>query len=180
VPAGPNAADLANAATIARVLATPCQNAQLTPEAGNLQAVREAVLCLINRVRAENAQAPLAVNPQLEQVAQAHTQEMIAADYFEHISPSGATPAGRDETSGYIPSPSVGYVIGENLAWGTFGLATPEAIVAAWVASPGHLANILEGHYHDTGVGVVAEVPAGLANGATGATYSQEFGVIIN
>jgi uncharacterized protein YkwD len=178
-PSTPNATGLARAVTIARVLSTPCQNAELLPEAGNLEAIRVAVLCLINRVRAENGETPLALDGQLEQVAQEHTQEMITADYFEHVSPSGVTPVQRDQTSGYIPGPDVGYVIGENLAWGTLNLATPQSIVDAWIASPAHLANILEGQYRDTGIGVLPEVPAALANGAPGATYAQEFGVII-
>src|SRR5438477_162532 len=76
--------------------------------------------------------------------------------------------------------PGAGYVIGENLAWGTLNLATPEAIVAAWVASPGHLANILEAEYRDTGIGVVAQVPSSLSGGEPGATYAQEFGVIVH
>ena len=49
----------------------------------------------------------------------------------------------------------------------------------AWIASPGHLANILEGQYEDTGIGIVPAAPAQLAEGSPGATYAQEFGVII-
>jgi len=177
--ATPNATGLARSVTIARVLATPCQNAELVPEAGNLEAIRAAVLCLINQVRAENGETPLAPDGALEEAAQGHSEEMITADYFEHVSPSGMTPVQRDQGSGYIPGPTVGYVIGENLAWGTLNLATPQAVVAAWTASPGHLANILEGQYRDTGIGVVPEVPNALAGGSPGATYAQEFGVII-
>ena len=66
----------------------------------------------------------------------------------------------RIRETGYIPGPADGYVIGENLAWGTLSLSTPRAIVAAWVASPEHLANILEGQYVDTGIGVTPAVPA--------------------
>jgi uncharacterized protein YkwD len=168
-----------DAVVIARVLATPCQNAGLVPEAANIALVREAVLCLINRMRAEHGEIPLEPNAALEAAAESHTEEMLADDYFDHVSPSGLSPVGRDEQTGYIPNSSVGYVIGENLAWGTLSLSTPEAIVAAWAASPGHLANILEGQYLDTGIGVVAAVPASLADGAPGATYAQEFGVII-
>jgi len=105
---------------------------------------------------------------------------MIAGDYFEHVSPSGVTPVDRMRASGYIPNEQVGYVVGENLAWGTLSLSTPQAIVAAWVASPGHLANILESHYAETGIAVVPSVPASLADGAVGATYAQEFGVIVH
>jgi uncharacterized protein YkwD len=167
------------AATIAAVLATPCQNTTLTPEPANLPLLRAAVLCLINRVRAEHAEAPLRTNADLERAAEEHSRELVADDYFAHVSPSGFTPVDRIRETGYIPGPSFGYVIGENLAWGTLSLATPQAIVEAWVASPGHLANILEAQYQDTGIGIVAAVPPSLAGGEQGATYAQEFGVIL-
>ncbi len=164
---------------IASVLATSCQNTELTPAPENIGLVREAVLCLINHKRAENGDSPLATNPQLEEAAEGHCQELIVDDYFAHVSPSGETPVDRIRDTGYIPSASDGYVIGENLAWGTYQLSTPQSIVAAWIASPGHLANILETQYTETGIGIIAEVPASLAEGAPGATYAQEFGVII-
>jgi len=174
------AASLVRTSTIAQVLATPCQNTGLTPEPSNLALVRSAVLCLINRERAENGEPPLVLNAQLERAAEGHDQEMLAEDYFAHISPAGETPVGRlRATTSYIPSPKVGYVIGENLAWGTLYLSTPQAIVEAWIASPGHLANILEARYRETGIGVVPSVPAALSAGEPGATYAQEFGVII-
>jgi uncharacterized protein YkwD len=161
------------------MLATPCQNTELLPQAGNLELLRAAVLCLVNRERAQNGVSPLKLSSQLDQAAEGHSQELIADDYFAHISPSGETPVDRIRATGYIPGPSVGYVIGENLAWGTYGLATPQAIVAAWIASPEHLANILEAQYRETGVAVAPQVPAALAGGAPGATYAQEFGAII-
>jgi uncharacterized protein YkwD len=169
-----------DAATIASVLATPCQNTELTPSPENIELVRTAILCLINHKRAENSESPLTRNPELEQAAEGHCQELIADDYFAHVSPSGETPVDRIRDTGYIPSASDGYVIGENLAWGTYQLSTPQSIVAAWIASPGHLANILEAQYRETGIGVTPNVPASLAEGAPGATYAQEFGVIIH
>jgi uncharacterized protein YkwD len=167
------------AATIAAVLATPCQNTELTPEAADIGFVRAAVLCLINRKRAEAGESPLLANAQLEQAAEEHAQELVADDYFAHVAPSGETPVDRIRDTGYVPNPSVGYVIGENLAWGTYQLSTPQAIVSAWIASPGHLANILEAQYVDTGIGITPAVPPSLADGAPGATYAQEFGVIV-
>ena len=165
-------------ATLARVLSLPCQNEHLVPEPSNLTLVRTSVLCLINRERAQNGELPLAADAQLEAAAQAHAQDMIAADYFDHVSPSGETPVDRARAAGYVKPPPAGYMIGENLAWGTFSLATPQAVVAAWLASPGHLANILESQYRDTGIAVVAQVPADFGDGVPGATYAQEFGVI--
>src|SRR5207237_141010 len=61
---------------------------------------------------------------------------------------------------------------------GTRSVATPQAVVSAWMASPGHLANLLEGQYRDTGIAIEPQVPAALADGASGATYAQEFGVV--
>jgi uncharacterized protein YkwD len=181
--AGSNAASVTSPsrpAAIAAVLATSCQNTELMPSPANSELVRAAVLCLINRERAQNGEAPLVLNAQLQQAAEAHSQDMVSADYFQHVSPSGVTPVDRIRSSGYLPSTNVGYVIGENLAWGTLGLATPQSIVNAWIASPGHLANILETQYTETGIGIVAQVPPSLSGGSAGATYSQEFGVIIH
>jgi uncharacterized protein YkwD len=46
------------------------------------------------------------------------------------------------------------------------------------MASPEHLANILDGDYRDTAIGVAPAAPPSLANGQPGAIYTQEFGVI--
>jgi uncharacterized protein YkwD len=170
----------AQAQTIADVLATPCQNTQLMPQASNLPLIRASVLCLINTERAEHGKEPLQSNTNLEQAAESHGREMLALDYFAHVAPSGLTPVERIRETGYVPSSEVGYVLGENLAWGTLSLATPEAIVNAWIASPEHLANILEGRYRETGIDVEPQAPESLAEGVEGALYTQEFGVIVH
>lgn len=173
------AAAQSTASAVAAALAAPCLNTQLVPEEGNIELVREAVLCLVNQERAQHGIAPLRLSHQLETAAEGHCGELIADDYFAHVSPTGETPVDRIRTTGYIPGPPAGYVIGENLAWGTYGLATPQAIVSAWIASPEHLANILEATYSETGIGIAPAVPSSLAPGATGATYAQEFGAIV-
>jgi uncharacterized protein YkwD len=163
---------------IEKILATPCENTELTPTQENLAEVEAATLCLINQERARHNERPLRTNRRLEDAAQGHSEEMISNDYFAHVAPSGMTPVQRIEGTGYIPNGQVGYTIGENIAWGTLELGTPSSIVAAWIASPEHLANILYAPYRDTGIGVVPAVPASLAEGQPGAMYSQEFGVI--
>ena len=166
--------------TIASVLATPCENTELTPNPGDLEAIDAATLCLVNQERARNGELPLRPNAQLEQAAQGHSEEMVEDDYFAHVAPSGLTPVARVEETGYLPNQQVGYTLGENIAWGTLQLSTPAAIVAAWIASPEHLANILFSAYRDTAIGVAPEAPASLAEGQPGAVYSQEFGVIVD
>ena len=171
--------DGAHAATIAAVLATPCQNTELTPEAADIGLVRAAVLCLINRKRAEAGESPLCSTPSSNR-----PPKNTPRNWSRTTTSRTSLPAARPRSIAFVtpatsPTPSVGYVIGENLAWGTYQLSTPQAIVSAWIASPGHLANILEAQYVDTGHRHHAAVPPSLAAGAPGATYAQEFGVIV-
>jgi uncharacterized protein YkwD len=159
--------------------ADTCPGADLRPTPENIEVVRAATLCLVDQERTAHGEAALAPNAHLQQSAQAHTESMVSGDYFEHDGPSGDTPLSRMTASGYIYSSQVGYEIGENIGWGTLGLSTPRAIVAAWMASPGHRANILDAHFRDTAIGVSPHVPASLGQGQPGGIYTQDFGVII-
>jgi len=169
-------------ATGALVLPAPdgsCQGSDLRPSADDLEQIRTATLCLINRERAGHGESPLRVNAQLALAAQWHTESMVAGGYFAHVGPSGRDALDRMRAAGYIASPRVGYEIGENIAWGTGQLSTPRAIVAAWMGSPGHRANILDARYRDTAIGVSSHLPGSLGRGAPGGIYTQDFGVIV-
>jgi uncharacterized protein YkwD len=148
------------------------------PSPEDLARVRAATLCLVNRERVAHGVQPLRDNGQLEHAAQRHSQDMASGDYVEHVGRGGDTPLHRMREAGYVYSSQLGYELGENIAYGTLWLATPRAIVAAWMASPEHRANILDGHFRDTAVGVSARAPISLARGQAGAIYTQEFGVI--
>jgi uncharacterized protein YkwD len=156
-----------------------CPGADLQPTQENIEAVRTATLCLIDQERNSRGEVSLQFNADLQQSAQAHTESMAFGDYFEHDGPSGDTPLSRMIASGYIPNSQVGYEIGENIGWGTLELGTPRAIVAAWMASPGHRANILDARFRDTAIGVSPHVPSSLSGGQPGGIYTQDFGVII-
>ena len=159
--------------------ASSCPGATLMPDGEDHAAVRTATLCLINRERGEHGEIALEAVAALENSAQEHTDSMVSAHYFEHIGPNGETPLSRMRAVGYISNSRDGYVIGENIAWGTLWLATPRAIVAAWMASPGHRANILNARFRQTGIGVSPHVPASMSGGQAGAIYTQDFGAII-
>ena len=159
---------------------TSCAGADVVPSEQNLALARAATLCLIDREREGSGESPLAANARLEQVAQDHSQDMASADYFDHVGPRGDSPVSRMRAAGYLSSSVRGYEIGENIAWGTLWLATPRSIVAAWMASPGHRANILDGHFRDTGIGISPHPLASLARGQSGAIYTQDFGVTIS
>lgn len=156
-----------------------CAHAGLAPTASDLGAIRAATLCLVNRERRAAGERALRPNARLRRAAQTHSRSMAFEDYFEHVGPGGVTPLARLRAVGYISSSRAGYEVGENIAWGTLYLATPRAVVAAWMASPAHRANILDARFRETGIGVTPRPPAALAHGQRGAVYTQDFGVIV-
>jgi uncharacterized protein YkwD len=156
-----------------------CAGSELRPTAEDLDAVRSATLCLVNRERLAHGESALKPNQDLQTAAQGHSEDMWAGDYFEHDGRHGDTPLSRMRAAGYIFSTHVGYAVGENIAWATLWMATPKAIVSGWMASPGHRANILDATFQDTGIGVSPHGLASLARGQAGAIYTQDFGRII-
>jgi Cysteine-rich secretory protein family len=154
-----------------------CPGAGATPTASNLELIRGAVLCLEDRERAAHGEAPLHTDAALQSAAQSHSEDMTRNGYFAHDGPDG-TPLQRVRAAGYIRDPGAAYEVGENLAWGTLWLATPRAIVSGWMASAGHRANILDGRFRDTAVGVAVDLPRSLSGGQPGGMYTQDFGVV--
>ena len=150
-----------------------CPASGLVPSPGNMATVSAATLCLINQQRAAAGVAPLRASPALGTAAAAHSADMVALDYFDHVSPSGEAPIDRVTAAGY-GGPGGAISVGENIA-AVADPATPEAVVTMWMDSPDHRANILDPGYVDSGIGVAPELPAGLGSGP-GATYTQDFG----
>jgi uncharacterized protein YkwD len=156
-----------------------CPDVELRPSSEDLERVRQATVCLVNRERTDRGEAALHFDSHLEAAAQGHSESMAAGDYFEHVGPGGQTPLDRMRAAGYMSSSQAGFEVGENIAWGTGSLSTPRAIVAAWMASPGHRANILDSHFRDSAVGVAPRGLASLSHGQPGGMYTQDFGVIV-
>jgi uncharacterized protein YkwD len=157
-------------------LAAACPDANLVPAPGNLDRVAAATLCLINDQRVVHGLAPLHADGALAAAATAHSVDMVAHDYFDHVSSSGADPLARIRRAGYLHQ-SRTFAIGENIATATGSLATPAATVDSWIHSAPHRANILNPSYRDTGIGVANGVPA-LLSRAHGATYTEDFGAV--
>jgi uncharacterized protein YkwD len=160
----------------ARQIPGSCPGAELQPTEEDLAGVRAATVCLVNRERAVWGERPLSANGRLEQAAQSHADSMSLGDYFAHVGPGGETPVDRMRAAGYISNSHPGYEVGENIGWGTLSQATPSAIVVAWMASPGHRANILDARFRFSAVGVCPHPPPSLAGGQAGAIYTQDFG----
>jgi uncharacterized protein YkwD len=157
--------------------AATCADTHLVPTRANSDRVEAATLCLVNAQRARHGERALRPNADLNRSAAAHSEDMVARNYFDHTSPGGETLLDRIKASTYLP-PRASYVVGENIALGTMQLATPAAIVSSWMKSPGHRANILDPDFRDSGLGVVARAPRRYSQGQPGATYTQQFGAV--
>lgn len=155
-----------------------CPGANLMPRTENIASVVSATLCLVNDERARFGAPALTEDAHLSNAATSHSRDMDARHYFEHVGPGGQTLLTRIEASGFIPNGHVGYTLGENIAWGTLWLGTPRAIVRAWMASPGHRANILNPSFRDTGIGIDPALPRSMSGGQAGGMYTQDFGAI--
>jgi uncharacterized protein YkwD len=134
-----------------------------TSIADDSQAQLTRVLDLTNSERNKAGLPPLALSPQLTAAAQDYTQVLATSGCFAHTCGPVPDLADRDVAAGYS-----GWIwLGENIAG---GFTTPESVVAAWMASPEHRANILSANYTDIGIGVAAWT------GHHGMCWAEEFG----
>ncbi|WP_306472748.1 CAP domain-containing protein [Streptomyces sp. sk226] len=106
----------------------------------------------VNTLRAANGCPQLATDPRLTRVAQRHSADMAARDYFGHTDSAGRDMGERVEATGYDWS-----AVGETIATGT---RDPAAVVEEWRASPGRDQDILNCDFTHVGVGI-ADSPRG-------------------
>jgi uncharacterized protein YkwD len=126
--------------------------APMAASAGASAADIEAeVLALVNTARADVGCAPLIHDEGLATVARAHSADMRDRAFFDHVNPDGLDPFERAEAAAQTNARA------ENIAYGE---PDPAAVMAAWMDSTGHRANILDCGLRALGVGV-AEGPAG-------------------
>jgi uncharacterized protein YkwD len=135
---------------------------------GNGALTRARVAELTNKQRQTYLGAGFALveNRQLDAAAAAKVKDMFAGQYFEHTSPAGHNAAYFIGNTGYEF-----IAIGENLALGDY--SGESDLVKAWMASPGHRANILKPGYKEIGVAV----GYGLYQGRQTWLAAQEFGI---
>jgi uncharacterized protein YkwD len=126
------------------------------------------VLDEMNRCRAENDLPPLRLDDRLSGAAFDRARDMFDHHYFAHVAPDGTEPFIWADRNGYD------YVtIGENLA---VGQRSAHQVVAAWMSSPAHRANILGANYVDCGLAIVPGSPLGKGRGFLFvAIYGKEF-----
>jgi len=151
-----------------------CAGADVLPQDALPLAAETATLCLLNAERRARGMARLGMNQQLRRAALGHARDMVDRGYFSHESRDGRDFVDRIVRARYVRMSDPGWLLGENLAWGAGRLASPREIVRAWMASPGHRANVLRRRFRDVGIAVVAGTP--VEGTGVGATYATDFG----
>ena len=104
------------------------------------------MLVLLNEERRTRGLSPLQADPEVAEVARAHSRDMFARGYFSHITPEGERPFERMRKAGlrFLNA-------GENLA---LARTLPMAHQGL-MDSPGHRANILRPGFGRVGIGIV-------------------------
>jgi uncharacterized protein YkwD len=148
-----------------------CEGVDVAPAAAMDQAT-SAIVCLINAERTSRGLSALKPSAPLRVAALAHSRDMVARHFFDHISPSDTDPIQRVTATGWLRNTS-DWEIGENLGYGAGAAATPRVLLAAWLQSPTHRENMLDPSHREIGVGIVSGTP----RGTEGATYTTEFGM---
>ncbi len=161
----------------APLAAGACANAALAPQAGNLPLVAAAVLCLINQQRVGAGLRPLRENARLGGAAQRHSDDMARSGTFDHVGSRGDTFGARISASGYLQSGRA-VTAGENIAWVPARRSTAAAMLADWMSSADHRANILDPGFRDTGIGLTLAPPSGFTGGGRGTTVTEDFGAL--
>jgi len=115
--------------------------------------VRARVVELVNDARSHSRKcgstryasaAPLSASRKLDDAAAGHARDMARKRFFDHRGADGSQPKDRVIRAGYQPR-----LTGENIA---FGPESAEEVVAGWLASPGHCANIMDSRFQHIGV----------------------------
>ena len=159
----------------ARAASDRCASADAMPGQAAVEDLRAATLCLMNAERAARGLGRLQAEPLLGRVAASYARQMVRGQFFDHTSPAGSTLLARIRSTSYLRDVT-SWSVGENLAWGSGNLATPRAMVRAWMQSAEHRANLLDRHFADVGIGVAAGAPVALEPGELGGTYVTDFG----
>jgi hypothetical protein len=103
------------------------------------------VVMLVNEERALEDLPPLGIDDRLTAAAQGHAGDMAKKNFVSHTGSNGSVFDQRILKKGYPNS-----AMGENVAGGQ---PSPESVVAGWMASSGHRANILRASFTHIGVG---------------------------
>jgi uncharacterized protein YkwD len=111
----------------------------------------DAIVQLVNALRASRGLPAYRVDGTLTAVAQAQAEWSAANNHFGHDGPGGSTPRDRAIAGGYGGGKSISAQ--ENIANGTLPYITPDWVVGLWQGDDIHLGAMLSTNHDDIGVG---------------------------
>jgi uncharacterized protein YkwD len=129
---------LAFAAALCVLVLVPAAGAAIRTSAST------SLLRAVNQTRTAHGLRPLRLDASLVRAARSHSLEMLRADVFTH----------GDFHGRMLAFHVVGPTAGENLAWGNGSYAQSASIIAEWLASPEHRANLLRPGWTRIGIGI--------------------------
>jgi uncharacterized protein YkwD len=127
-----------------------------------------AVACLVNWARVQDHRPRLSRRLALQRAAALKGESVASCKQFSH------TPCGGRFTSAVNAAGYRYATFGENLYAGTWGTVTPREVVRAWLLSPSHRANVLNGRFRDVGAAPVRA--SGLFDGGDAVVWTATFG----
>jgi uncharacterized protein YkwD len=138
--------------------------------------LERGVLVDINAFRSAHRLPQLRLSPQLTDAARQHTQEMATDGYFAHESVDGSAFWKRLQRY-YASTPWSYWSVGENLLWSSPDVDAEHAL-QMWIASPEHLANLMNKNWREIGVAAVHTSTAGGPFQGLGVTIvTTDFGI---
>jgi len=147
-----------------------CAHANAEPSEASMRQFRASITCVINAERTSRGKGALSKSPKLQKAAKAHNQLMLQRDCFKHRCGDEPSLTRRLRNVGYIRSGRWG--AGESIGYDS----TPNEMVAAWMGSSLHRANILRSAFRNIGVGVGRGSPHPPADDSAFLTYTVIFG----
>lgn len=132
---------------VAEQPATPAPAPAPTNTNTSVSSYEQKVVELVNVERQKSGLSALKLDSSMANVARMKSKDMADNNYFAHQSPTYGSAGDMLSKFGIKWS-----AWGENIA---SGQKTPEAVVTAWMNSPGHRANILSTNFGRIGVGYV-------------------------
>ena len=111
------------------------------------------LLAAVNEVRVARGLRPLRRSGELAAAARAHSLDMGRRGYFAHDAPKGPSFAARIARR-YPRRGAAVWAAGENLLWASVAIDA-KAVVARWMRSRGHRANLLSRHWREAGLAAV-------------------------
>jgi uncharacterized protein YkwD len=135
-------------------VAAECPDADLVPALDNTGRVESAVLCLLNQERAAAHLHTVKRAPKLDLSARFHTASMVTKHFLSHEWPGHPSLLARVRGFGYFNG-ARGGIYAENIGAGPSYHGTAAAMVASWMTSTDHRANILYGAFRDVGISAI-------------------------